>query len=966
MKIRKLITILLLSTNILALTPMNVYAVNDEISYFSDNGDTPITLADNPYLAGSYGRELRGSSYWTTSNIREWLNSDKEVVGYTNNHPSSEYMGGNAYDKEAGFLNSFTQEEKDAIAITERRILIQDIDAIARLGGSSNLGHLNNYSPVFLANYTHVATSYKNYSYKKDNDKVFLLTPFECYWYLNRRNFSYNRPLTEQAKSKNNTTANNAHWWLQGGTLWQDWDRVYYAQYSTNLCSNTNANTKLGIVPAINIKPTYIFSNGVKASDLKIGDEVTFGTYLNAPIKWQIINISDSGYPLLLSTNILDLKLYDASGDQSKQYSEYINFQTADISMFNDVEYKSTTGSSDIDVPITTVLNPEELGKRQNGSFTLNFSVTDSGSGVDWIILPNGQKITNTEFSYTFSNNGNYVIKTMDKAGNYNEFLVPVSNVNKEPEVLVTPSTTSWTNQDVNIDIKASNDVKIKTSFQLTNLSEWGSSLFPNYTSYVGKKFRVTGTLKLISYNEKGKNAYIGIGHSFRGNGKNSYTYTMSGSWTRIKNITFNELMSNNGEVPFDFEFTVPSNYVQNLQGWIHTGLNQSLGEAIRIEFKDLQYELLDDSDFAITKISLPSGKEVLDSKSYIDTISKEGNNNYKYTVLDNRGKETSKTINVKIDKTKPVLNLNYSTAISNEFTVSVTSSDTLSGIKRIKLPSGSYVNSSSTSYKINNNGNYTFEVEDNAGNITSKIITVSNIDKTAPTINIVKDKTDWTKDDINLTIIATDSQSNVDKIKLPNGTYVSGSKANYTVTNNGTYTFEAYDIFANKSVSSITISNIDKTNPSISSNIAYNSSKTTATINISTSDLQSGIDYIVDFKGNTINNSKITEVVTDNGMYLFEVFDKAGNKTLKSINVDGLVNNQNNSGISKIEYKLSGATVQDWTTYAEAFYITNEGITIITARSYDIAGNISSEVTSQVKIDKTKPINTGIKIELK
>ena len=966
MKIRKLITILLLSTNILALTPMNVYAVNDEISYFSDNGDTPITLADNPYLAGSYGRELRGSSYWTTSNIREWLNSDKDVVGYTNNPPSSTYMGGNAYDKEAGFLNSFTQAEKDAIAITERRVLVQDIDSIARLGGTGNLGHLNNYAPVFLANYTHVATRYKGYSYKKDNDKVFLLTPYECYWYLNRRNFSYNRPLTAQAKSKNNTTATSYNWWLQGGTIWQDWDRAYYAQYNKSLCSNADANNKMGIVPAINIKPTYTFSNGVKASNLKIGDEVTFGTYLNAPIKWQVINISNSGYPLLLSTNILDLKLYDASGDQSKQYSEHINFQTADFSMFNDVEYKSTTGSSDIDVPTTTILNPEELGKRQNGAFTLNFTVTDSGSGVDWIILPNGQKITNTEFSYTFSDNGSYVIKTMDKAGNYNEFLVPVSNVNKEPEVLVSPSTTSWTNQDVSVDIKASNDVRIKTGFQLTNLREWGSSVFPNYTSYVNKTFRVTGTLKLISYNDKGRNANIGIGYSYRGTGKNSYTYTMSGSWTRVKNITFNDLISNNGEVPFDFEITVPTNYVQNLQGWIHTGLNQSLGEAVRVEFKDLQYELLDDSDFAITKIELPNGNEVLNSKSYTDTITKEGNNTYEYTVLDNRGKETSKTVNVKIDKTKPTLNLNYSTAVTNEFNVSISSNDTLSGIKRIKTPNGSYINASSSNYTINNNGNYTFEVEDNAGNITSRTITVTNIDNTAPILNISKDTNEWTKDNINLTITATDSQSSIDRIKLPNGSFVSGGNTNYLVTDNGTYTFEAYDVFGNKATNSITITNIDKTSPTINNSITYNNSKTSATINITTSDSQSGIGYIVDFKGNIVKSSSLTETVTNNGMYLVESFDNVGNRTLKVITVDGLNSNNTQSGISRIEYKLSGATVQDWTTYSNPFYITNEGITTITARSYDLAGNLSSEVTSQVKIDKTKPINNGIEIRLK
>ena len=200
----------------------------------------------------------------------------------------------------------------------------------------------------------------------------------------------------------------------------------------------------------------------------------------------------------------------------------------------------------------------------------------------------------------------------------------------------------------------------------------------------------------------------------------------------------------------------------------------------------------------------------------------------------------------------------------------------------------------------------------------------------------------------------------------MPNGNFVSGGNANYLVTDNGTYTFEAYDTFGNKSTSSITITNIDKTSPTINNSITYNSSKTTATINIRTSDSQSGIGYIIDFKGNIVKSSSLTETVTNNGMYLVEAFYNVGNRIVKVINVDGLNANNTPSGISKIEYKLSGATTQDWTTYTSPFYITNEGITTITARTYDLAGNISSEVMSQVKIDKTKPINNGIEIRLK
>ena len=64
---------------------------------------------------------MYGGSYWTTSNIREWLNSDKTTVGYTNNPPSLEYLGGNAYDKERGFLNNFSTKEKCNCSYRKKR-----------------------------------------------------------------------------------------------------------------------------------------------------------------------------------------------------------------------------------------------------------------------------------------------------------------------------------------------------------------------------------------------------------------------------------------------------------------------------------------------------------------------------------------------------------------------------------------------------------------------------------------------------------------------------------------------------------------------------------------------------------------------------------------------------------------------------------------------------------------------------
>jgi alpha-tubulin suppressor-like RCC1 family protein len=58
-------------------------------------------------------------------------------------------------------------------------------------------------------------------------------------------------------------------------------------------------------------------------------------------------------------------------------------------------------------------------------------------------------------------------------------------------------------------------------------------------------------------------------------------------------------------------------------------------------------------------------------------------------------------------------------------------------------------------------------------------------------------------------------------------------------------------------------------------------------------------------------------------------------------------------SGISKREYKIGTG---EWTTYSETVTISTEGITTVYARTVDNVGLISSEVSKQVKIDKTTP----------
>lgn len=66
-------------------------------------------------------KQAFGSSEWSNSNIREWLNSSEQKVTYTTQPPvkTAIWDGYNAYADESGFLYNFTQDESDAIQLVK-------------------------------------------------------------------------------------------------------------------------------------------------------------------------------------------------------------------------------------------------------------------------------------------------------------------------------------------------------------------------------------------------------------------------------------------------------------------------------------------------------------------------------------------------------------------------------------------------------------------------------------------------------------------------------------------------------------------------------------------------------------------------------------------------------------------------------------------------------------------------------
>ena len=77
---------------------------------------------------------------------------------------------------------------------------------------------------------------------------------------------------------------------------------------------------------------------------------------------------------------------------------------------------------------------------------------------------------------------------------------------------------------------------------------------------------------------------------------------------------------------------------------------------------------------------------------------------------------------------------------------------------------------------------------------------------------------------------------------------------------------------------------------------------------------------------------------------------------------VNGTDSKQTDAGALKSQYKLSGATTQDWMDYV-ALSITNKGQTTVQARTIDKVGNIGAVSTVTVKIDRDAPSGSSMDI---
>ena len=236
-------------------------------------------------------------------------------------------------------------------------------------------------------------------------------------------------------------------------------------------------------------------------------------------------------------------------------------------------------------------------------------------------------------------------------------------------------------------------------------------------------------------------------------------------------------------------------------------------------------------------------------------------------------------------DKNPPVIKVpELSTVyINKNVTVTFNVNDYESNIKDVKV-NGTIVNGSNGVYQYiaSSNGTYEIKATDESGNTSTEQFTISNIDKTAPTITGVSNNGKYTSVTIkatdNVSIQSTDLYKNNNKIS-----YFLGNK----IQEEGSYKIVVKDIAGNSKEVTFTI---DRTVEGTEIEVAGISDSWTNNNQTVTLTFPPEVQKVLlNDQEITLSNHKYTFEVTENGTHKLDITDISGNTITKNVNITNI-----------------------------------------------------------------------------
>lgn len=223
------------------------------------------------------------------------------------------------------------------------------------------------------------------------------------------------------------------------------------------------------------------------------------------------------------------------------------------------------------------------------------YLVNSETSGIAKIELPDGKIINNSSAKFNVSNNGTYVFKMYDLAGNLSTKQVKISNFDRTPpEVVISLTNSKPTNKEINIKIESKDS------------SGHGNITLPN-------------------------------GHTAKNTSMQLYKVTKNGSYKFIVADKAGNTISKTVKVA-NIDKTAPK---------VESSLSTT-----KATNKDVEIRITGSDSSKIENITLPNKKTVKSSSTKYK-VSKNGS--YTFKVKDKAGNTTSKTVKVSnIDKSAP------------------------------------------------------------------------------------------------------------------------------------------------------------------------------------------------------------------------------------------------------------------------------------------------------------------------
>ena len=644
---------------------------------------------------------------------------------------------------------------------------------------------------------------------------------------------------------------------------------------------------------------------------------------------------------------------------ESKGYYEITSNGTYHFSVTDktgEIVTKSITVSSfDEEAPSYTV---KQAYNEAENTVSITIKTADNKAGDVAIKLPNGVIVANTA-EFVAVENGTYAFVITDKEGNQTTATVNVKDVYKDeiaPEMTLTPSTTEATNEAVTITAIATDDAGIAqvinpegTVIEASGEEtyEFSFSVTENGT-YSFKAIDVNGfeTTKTIVVDNIDVSApVLTVEDTLSETNNQQAILTVSASDNAgLKSVvnpdgttstladgeSYEYIVNENGTYKFVAEDAAGNiTEVSVVVDYINVDLFAPSLDATLSENEEtegpININVIATDDLAISHIVLPDGTQV-NNDSVVYSVTENGT--YAFTAYDTKGKSTTITVTVDNiivkDETVPSLSYTYSreTKGSEPVVIAVTATDEQSGVYSITLPDGTVVNAETAEFTVNQNGTYTVEAKDNAGNVYSTYIYVDMIeaevvdggedseaqeDVTKPTIYYYMDRSELSLDPLTVYIETEDLESGIESIILPDGTVVSAVSASFTAVVNGNYVVKAIDKNGNMQEVTVAVTligekevveaPIDFAAPEVFYALSEEGTTTgPITVTITAQDIESNGSLASGVKSITLPDGTVVEgdtaqfEVSENGRYVVLVEDNVGNIATENVDIFGII----------------------------------------------------------------------------